>query len=328
MAEGSATSNSTVIWPGPEVRGEASLLIGDFDSVMKTSEVGDVLESKPFMVGNASFTIDVFPNGDLENEGKVGVSLQSNINKDVVVRRCKMTVGEESKESKKDIIVKANKACGWGSWFNTQDECRAALQDGNLMVKAEVELLGNEVVVDMHPGDGKKVGNNWVLKNLFKRRSESDISLICDGQAVPVHSLVLTGASPYFESLLKPCWGGQEKDGIKFDCTPEVGEAFVEFIYTDKIEEVVLDENLSAFLKIGNFTMMEELQLLVEPRMIRLLDRENMVGFFIAGEKYNGQRIREKAKEFVRANLRWLRGQAGWKEAFGAEKDLIIEILE
>jgi hypothetical protein len=83
-----------------------------------------------------------------------------------------------------------------------------------------------------------------------------------------------------------------------------------------------------AFLNIGNFTMMEELKQRVESRMIRLLDRENMVRFFLVGNKYNGQRIRKKAKQFVRANLKWLRGQAGWKKAFGDEKDLVIEILE
>jgi hypothetical protein len=96
------------------------------------------------------------------------------------------------------------------------------------------------------------------------------------------HSLVLSGASPYFEGLLKMCWGGQKKDGIEFDCTAEVGEAFVKFLYTDEIEEVVLDKNLTAFLKIGNFTMMEELKQRVESRMIRLLDRDSMAKFFLA----------------------------------------------
>jgi hypothetical protein len=257
----------------------------------------------------------------------VGVFLVSKNDEDIVVRGCKMTVGKLFRKFEKtNTIVKAM-GRGWPSWFHMQDQCRAALQDGNLRVKAKVQLPGKRVVLDMDPGDGKKSGNNWVLENLFERRSESDFSLICEGQVVPIHSLVLTGASPYFESLLKPHWGGQ-KDGIKFDCTAEVGEAFIKFIYTDKIEEVVLDENLTTFLKIGDYTMMEELKQLVESRMIRLLDRENMVRFFLAGEKHNGPRIREKAKQFVRVNLKWLRGQAGWKEAFGDELKLIIEILE
>jgi hypothetical protein len=55
MAEGSAT-NSTVISLGPELRGEANLLLVDFDSMMKTSEVGKLIESKPFVVGEAAFT--------------------------------------------------------------------------------------------------------------------------------------------------------------------------------------------------------------------------------------------------------------------------------
>jgi hypothetical protein len=74
---------------------------------------------------------------------------------------------------------------------------------------------------------------------------------------------------------------------------------------------------MAAFLKVSNFVMMEELKVRIEAKMIRLLSRENMVAFFIVGNKYNGQRIREKAKQFLRANLKWLRSQAGWKEAFG-----------
>jgi hypothetical protein len=63
MAEGSATSK-TVICPGPDVRGEGELLLVDFDNIMKTSEVGEELESRTFMVGEAAFAIRVHPNGD------------------------------------------------------------------------------------------------------------------------------------------------------------------------------------------------------------------------------------------------------------------------
>jgi hypothetical protein len=65
------------------------------------------------------------------------------------------------------------------------------------------------MVLDMDPGDCPRSCPNWILENLFKHRSESDFAFICEGQAVPVHSLVLAGASPYFEHLLKPCCGGQ-----------------------------------------------------------------------------------------------------------------------
>jgi hypothetical protein len=115
----------------------------------------------------------VYPNREEEgDEGNVTVFLGSENDEDVVVRWGKITVGEESRQ------------------FHTHDDCRAVLQDGNLRVKVEVELPGNMMVVNMDPGDGKKSGNNWILENLYKRRSEADFSLICEGQAVPIHSQV------------------------------------------------------------------------------------------------------------------------------------------
>jgi hypothetical protein len=63
-----------------------------------------------------------------------------------------------------------------------------------------------------------------------------------------------------------------------------------------------MDQNLTAFLKIGDFAMMEDLRQRVESRMIRLLNQGNMVKFFLAGNKYNRKRVREKAKQVLRAN--------------------------
>ena len=129
--------------------------------------------------------------------------------------------------------------------------------DGALRVKAEVEMPGERIVLDMDPGDGPKCSNNWILENLYKNRADADFALTCEGQAVPVHREVLAGASPYFMGLLRQRWGGLEKGGIEFDCTAEVGEVFVKFLYTNKIDEVFMDQNLTAFLVIGDFTMMK-----------------------------------------------------------------------
>jgi hypothetical protein len=155
---------------------------------------------------------------------------------------------------------------------------QVALQDGNLRVEAEVELLGNEVVLDMDPRDDKKSSNNWVIENLFKSRSESDFSLIWEGQAVPGTRGGLALLQGPAEAVLGRAGDGLHHDGgadaaggVKDDPAPRQG---------------------------------------------------NMARFFLAG-----QRIRQKAKQFVRTSLMWLRGQAGWKEAFGAEKDLLIELL-
>jgi hypothetical protein len=317
---GGKVSNYKFIGWSPEVKGETELLFGDFDKDMKASKLNEYLESNPVTVGEGTFTIIVYPNG-WDREGQVGVYLKNKKDKDVVVKWCKITVGEVSKEFT-DKNLQPRGRLGWDSWFATHDECRAALEDGKFRVKAEVEMPGERIVLDMDPDDGPKSG--WILANLYENRADADFALTCEGQAVPVHSQVLAGASSFFMGLLGPRWGGPERDNIEFDCTAEVGELFVKFLYTDQIDQVSMDQNLTAFLMISDFTMMEQLKQQVESRMIRLLNRDNMIKFFLAGNKHNGQKIRSKAKQFLRASREWLRRQAGWKEAFGTEKRALL----
>ena len=53
-----------------------------------------------------------------------------------------------------------------------------------------------------------------------------------------------------------------------------------------------------------------------------------MVEFLLAGDTLHGTRIRAVAKAFVRINLGWLKGKQGWKEGFGKNFALMVEVLE
>ena len=86
--------------------------------------------------------------------------------------------------------------------------------------------------------------------------------------------------------------------------------------------------SLVELLGLADMLLVEELKGTVEERMGGALDRNNMVQFIMAGEAYNGARIRREAREFVMANIKW--GGEGWrKELEGqAQKDLLIKVLE
>ena len=62
--------------------------------------------------------------------------------------------------------------------------------------------------------------------------------------------------------------------------------------------------------------------------MVQVVDQGNMVEFMVAGERFHGAEIRRKAKAFIQDNLDWLKQQEGWKERFGEEKELLVEVLE
>ena len=189
-------------------------------------------------------------------------------------------------------------------------------------------LIGDRITIDRSAASQEK-NSNWLLENIYKTgMSDSDIVLMCEGESIPCHRLVLAGASDYFKRLLKPTFKEYE-DGcssLSLQCSGEVGRNIVKFLYTDEIEETVFDDNIEDFLKLANMLIIERLKQRAEQRMLELLDRHNMVAFFIAGACFKAEKIREAAKKFLQLNLAWFHKQEDRRKAFGEHTDLLAEV--
>ena len=111
------------------------------------------------------------------------------------------------------------------------------------------------------------------------------------------------------------------------DCSQEVGEGFVKFLYNIKIEKIIFDQNLESFLCLGNKFQIQELKVMVELRMLQLLTQENMVCFMVAGHVFESMKIKEAAKRMIKTNFAWLEGRTELKQALGDHKDLFLEIF-
>ena len=150
--------------------------------------------------------------------------------------------------------------------------------------------------------------------------------LVCAGEEVVAHRTILQGASPYFKAMMVPERSEYKKGRTTMECTGEMGRELVKFLYTSELDTDVLKENVIAFLRVADMYLLDGLKDMTERLMVDLLDKQNMVEFFVAGSKYNGERICETAKKFVLSNLRWLRQQDGWKDRFGKDIELIVEL--
>ena len=70
-----------------------------------------------------------------------------------------------------------------------------------------------------------------------------------------------------------------------------------------KVKEDVLVEHVKEFLEIGEMYGIETLKMNAEDKMLNILNTENMIRIFMAGDLYGVGRIREKAKCFLKMNL-------------------------
>ena len=321
----------TVVGRAPRAVGRGELVIQDFQTEMDVCKPGDNIESRPFKVKGNIFVIEVFPNGDREEtRGTVVMGLRNWSDKEVTVNMYKVTIGEEIFEGEKNIVFKANNGTGGNGtgrgWdWCTQEECKSVLKNGALVVEAEVVVIGDRITIDTSAETQNK-NSNWLLENIYKTKmSNSDFVLVCESEAIPCHKVVLSGASEYFEGLLKPNFK-EYKDGcssLPLKCSAKVGRNFVKFLYTNEIEEAVFDDNIEDFLKLADMLIMERLKQRAEQKMLQLLGLQNMVAFFIADAAFKADKIREAAKKFLQANLAWLLKQKDWGKAFG---DLLDEV--
>jgi hypothetical protein len=211
----------------------------------------------------------------------------------------------------------------------SHEKCKALLKDGSLEIIVKVQMLGDRVQMN-HDIQPKQNRSGWVLWNLYQNNMPlADFRLVCGGEAVPCHRAVLAGASGFFRGVMKPDTREYRESRVTLECSAEVGRGFIEFLYTNKIEPAILDDNLEDFLKLGDMYMMDELKEVVEERMLGILDRDNMVAFFKAGDMFRAERVRAEAKSFIKVNLDWLNGMDDcWMDRFGDEKDLVIELLQ
>ena len=267
------------------------------------------------------FLLKVYPNPHLV------VSLESR-GLPVRVNALKVEMGSDVRREK-NIELKH-----WQEYFNDwRDNLK---EDGSLEVVAEWTLIETTsqctVVVDNTTGQSteKTFVKSWVLETIHKDGMEdTDFTLVCkDGTEVPVHKVIMKGASDFFKAMMKPEHSEVQEGRGNVDCGSEVGQGLVNFVYTGDVNAETFDQNLIEFLKVADEYNLVQLKEKAEQRMLSKLDVSNMMEYIIAGDRYNAKKLKTMSKTLVQANLGNLRKEKDWKKTFDFQKDLLIEILD
>ena len=93
----------------------------------------------------------------------------------------------------------------------------------------------------------------------------------------------LVANSPYFAAMVRNPHREREEGKATFEYSPEVGNAFVCYIYTRKLDTV---KEPKTFLEMGERFDMPELKDLAEKEMLNSLNKDNMLEFFQAGDLF------------------------------------------
>ena len=308
----------------------ASFVIKDFATEVANCRCREILESSPFRLLDQTFAIGVYPRGDAEeHQDMVGVFLRNKGQEAVRVDSVLITVAGIAKRTNA-ATIQGTKGWGWPKAIS-QEACReyVAARGGDLEVVVEVEMIGRRVFIGgAEEEEAGARSSGWILENLYNMTG-ADFALVCEGgEEVAVHRLVLVGASPYFRAMLAPGRPEAAAGRAVVECGARTAGGIVRFLYTNQLEGPHFQANLTEFLMLADMYLIDQLKRRTEMSMVQVLDQGNMVEFMVAGERFHGAEIRRKAKAFIQDNLDWLKQQEGWKERFGEEKELLVEVLE
>ena len=167
------------------------------------------------------------------------------------------------------------------------------------------------------------------MANVYKKMRDADFLLVCSGESVPCHKNILTGASSVFDAMLGNKMNKEAIEGkVHVEISAEVGRAFVEYIYTAKLDKDILEREAIAFLEVGDKYQVPGLKELAEEEMIVQLSRENMVNLLALSDLYRAKELREAAIKFTKLNMSWLREDQGrMAELKKVDMDLVLELL-
>ena len=173
----------------------------------------------------------------------------------------KMDVCDVPGEKKARVGVMPCKQAQTAAFYSkTMTDLQIYLKDGVFEAKIEVELLGDRIVTSSAtPAQLSSSSNNnlWVLEQLFRDLPDwSDFSLVSEeGEEVPCHKIVLTGASSYFRGKWKEFKGSNSN----VECSTEVARNLVRFFYTGQIEESCLNGQEETFLRLAVFYQVSDI---------------------------------------------------------------------
>jgi len=315
----SVETSDQAMGPGAGTRHLLSLAVQDFEEVVK------VTKTEAVKVLDHDMVMEVKVDDEDDEAAEVWLMW-----KDVkhetykeLVRKDKFRVTIRGVKIYTDESYDSEEGMVWWGYIRKNLE-QWGLVDGEFKVEVEIETLDFTDNLK-NPVENAETNKHWLLDNAFNNQmATADFALACEGELVPCHRFVLRAASEYFRGMLEAHTKEAKEGRATIQCRAVVARALVTFLYTGELT----DTHLQELLRLADMLLVEELGRRVEDRMVEILGRENMVEFLLAGDTHHGAKIRRAAKAFIRANLSWLKVKQGWKEEFGGNLALIIELLE
>ena len=127
-----------------------------------------------------------------------------------------------------------------------------------------------------------------------------------EGQRFPCHRLALASKSSTLKAMMTTEMMEKEEKVTKVNFSNKLVEAFLDYFYKGEVPRVVLETNLSSFMKLSDYYHLEPLKAQVEDAAIKSLSIENVVEMFSLANLHNSKILKKASRYFILENKKIL----------------------
>ncbi|KAL9951448.1 hypothetical protein ACROYT_G044109 [Oculina patagonica] len=151
-----------------------------------------------------------------------------------------------------------------------------------------------------------------------------DATLLVGGKEFPVHRIILSAASPYFQVMFTSGMAESFLDHVEIhDVDAEVFSAILNFIYTGQVE--VNEDNVQQLLPASKMLQVEDIEVMCCDFLKHELASSNCVGIYLFADAHSCSPLSKSALDFIHRNFVEVSKQ---DEFLQLTKSVLLQLLE
>ena len=225
-----------------------------------------------------------------------------------------------------------DKGYGWNNLAKLTDVLK--INFFSLVCQIEYEDPNPTTKISVLPSTSVPLGNEELtsslsqnLEKLFNNRTGTDVSFIIDGKEIKAHKWMLSARSPVFAAMVESGMKESVENRVEInDIAPDIFEALLRFIYTDRVDLAQVD--VQDLLVEANKYMIPLLKLECQKTLSERLTPGNCAEMLALADLHNCVHLKRSALHFIVRNRDGVMQTDGWKNLKESRSDLAFYVFE
>ena len=148
-----------------------------------------------------------------------------------------------------------------------------------------------------------------------------------DGLDIKCHRVFLASHSSVFKAMLESDMTEARDRRLKLDFCGELLQHFVDFLYDTTLDTEIVLKHYEEFLNLSEQYDIKRLKLQTEDILMKNLSTELMTDYYVLGDLYNAENLKEAARTFMVNNKDWFKDKEFTEQLQKLHPERIVEIM-